>query len=149
MCSQPPKRKDYLYWDLYLEAASLIPGESFIGISGGEPTLYKNQLLDFLVKCIEANPSLQINVLTNAQHFDDTDIRKLTCLNKNVLWGVPLYSPNSAEHDEIVGKEGAFQDLLSGFNILQIRVAGRVKNSIDPSTNFRQGQNLLPDILLD
>lgn len=118
MCSQPPKRKDYLYWDLYLEAASLIPGESFIGISGGEPTLYKNQLLDFLVKCIEANPSLQINVLTNAQHFDDTDIRKLTCLNKNVLWGVPLYSPNSAEHDEIVGKEGAFQDLLSGFNIL-------------------------------
>ena len=118
MCSQPPKRKDYLYWDLYLEAAALIPEGSFLGISGGEPTLYKNQLLDFLVKCVKANSSLQINVLTNAQHFDHTDIRKLTSLNENVLWGVPLYSPNSAEHDGIVGKEGAFQDLLNGFNIL-------------------------------
>jgi His-Xaa-Ser system radical SAM maturase HxsC len=118
MCSQPPKRKDYLHWQLYLEAASLIPNGGVLGISGGEPTLYKEKLLDFLIECVKANRSLQINVLTNAQHFDETDLKKLTILNKNVLWGVPIYSPNSSEHDEIVSKEGAFDNLLRGFNFL-------------------------------
>lgn len=118
MCSQPPKRKDYLHWELYLEAASLIPEGSILGISGGEPTLYKERLLDFLMECVEANSSLQIHVLTNAQHFDEADIEKLTSLNKNVLWGIPLYSADHVEHDNIVGKKGAFENLLQGFNSL-------------------------------
>jgi His-Xaa-Ser system radical SAM maturase HxsC len=118
MCSQPPKRKDYLHWELYLEAASLIPEGAILGISGGEPTLYKGRLLDFLMECVEANSSLQIHVLTNAQHFDEADIEKLTSLNKNVLWGVPLYSADHVEHDNIVGKDGAFENLLQGFNSL-------------------------------
>ena len=118
MCSQPPKNKDYLHWDLYLEAASLIPDGGTLGISGGEPTLYKNQLLQFLIDCIELNKNLQINVLTNAQHFDENDIDKLLILNKNVLWGVPIYSHIASQHDQIVGKEGAFLKLKNGFNCL-------------------------------
>ena len=118
MCSQPPKNKDYLHWDLYLEAASLIPDGGTLGVSGGEPTLYKDQLLQFLIDCIELNKNIQINVLTNAQHFDDNDIDKLVILNKNVLWGVPIYSHIPSEHDQIVGKDGAFSKLENGFNCL-------------------------------
>ena len=118
MCSQPPKKKDYLHWNLYLQAASLIPEGGLLGISGGEPTLYKEELLEFLHDCIVANKNLQINVLTNAQHFDESDIGLLSALNKNVLWGVPLYSDNATEHDRIVGKEGAFENLKKGFNCL-------------------------------
>lgn len=118
MCSQPPKKKDYLYWDLYLKAASLVPQGGVLGISGGEPTLYKSELLQFLIDCIEANKGLQFNVLTNAQHFEESDIDKLSQLNKNVLWGVPLYSDNPSEHNEIVGKNNAFENLLQGFNCL-------------------------------
>ena len=118
MCSQPPKKKDYLHWELYLQAASLIPDGGLLGISGGEPTLYKKQLLGFLHDCIAVNKNLQINVLTNAQHFDENDIESLSALNKNVLWGVPLYSDNAIEHDQIVGKNGAFENLKRGFNCL-------------------------------
>ena len=81
-------------------------------------TLYKEQLLAFLGDCIAANKNLQINVLTNAQHFDENDIAALSALNKNVLWGVPLYSDNAIDHDRIVGKDGAFENLKRGFNYL-------------------------------
>ena len=118
MCSQPPKNKDYLHWDLYLQAVGLMPNGSILGISGGEPTLYKEKLFEFLINCIEVNPSMLIHVLTNAQHFDDKDLEKLEILNKNVLWGVPIYSETAKEHDQIVGKKGAFEKLIEGFNCL-------------------------------
>lgn len=118
MCSQPPKKKDYLHWDLYLKAASLIPPGGVLGISGGEPTLYKSELLQFLMDCLELNESLQFNVLTNAQHFDESDVESLAKLNKNVLWGVPLYSDRPSEHNAIVGKDSAFDNVLKSFNYL-------------------------------
>lgn len=118
MCSQPPKRKDYLHWDLYLKAASLVPDGGILGISGGEPTLYKSELFQFLLDCLELNKHLQFNILTNAQHFEHDDITKLSKLNKNVLWGVPIYSDEPSEHDNIVGKDYAFKNLLKGFNYL-------------------------------
>ena len=34
MCSQPPKNKDYLYFDLYEKACVLLPMNTFIVISG-------------------------------------------------------------------------------------------------------------------
>ena len=118
MCSQPPKNKDYLHWELYLKAAGIMPIGSILGISGGEPTLYKEELFEFLIKAIEINPSLLIHILTNAQHFDVNDLETLEILNENVLWGVPIYSENANEHDQIVGKDGAFDALIEGFNCL-------------------------------
>ena len=47
MCSQPPKNKDYLHFDLYRQALKFINFETEIGISGGEPSLFKNELFEF------------------------------------------------------------------------------------------------------
>ena len=58
------------------------------------------------------------HILSNAQHFEDTDIQFLTSVNKNVLWAIPLYSDLPELHDQIVGKDGAYKKLLSSFNIL-------------------------------
>lgn len=112
MCSQPPKNKDYLYFEEYFEALSLINSNALIGITGGEPSLYKDELLKFLIKILEKNTNLTFQVLTNAQNFEFNDIEKLKQLGNRVEWAIPVYSSVASKHDEIVGKQGAFDRLL-------------------------------------
>ena len=87
MCSQPPKNRDYLYWDLYLSALKLVPKGVVIGITGGEPTLFREKLFNFMIAAISHDPSIQFHVLTNGQHFEADDKNQLTILSDNVLWG--------------------------------------------------------------
>lgn len=117
MCSQPPKKTHVDLYKHFETACELAPPNSFIGISGGEPTLHKHSLLGLLSKMHEVRPDLRFHVLTNAQHFDKQDIETLRTLQR-VLWGVPLYAAESSLHDEIVGKQGAFDSLMTGFSIL-------------------------------
>lgn len=118
MCSQPPKNYDYTHFELYKEAIALIEGPSVIGISGGEPTLFKTDLLDFISDIVKLKPDIKFHVLTNGQHFSDEDISTLKVLRKSIIWAVPIYSSDASEHDKIVGKKGAFDELLKGLNVL-------------------------------
>jgi len=118
MCSQPPKAKDYLHFDLYHSALALIKEPTVIGISGGEPTLYKEALFDFLIEAIARFPDVKFHILTNGQHFSDVDTKKLAKLRKHVIWAIPIYSSHADEHDKIVGKRGAFKGLLANLTIL-------------------------------
>ena len=47
MCSQPPKSNDFTHWELYSQACCQMPDNQTVGISGGEPTLYKKDLFKF------------------------------------------------------------------------------------------------------
>ena len=47
MCSQPPKNKRYDNFNLYKQATLLMPQNSTLGISGGEPTLLKKTIVQF------------------------------------------------------------------------------------------------------
>lgn len=118
MCSQPPKAKDYLHFELYLSGVALIEDTTVIGISGGEPTLYKSKLFDFITKSIALKPNIKFHILTNCQHFSEADSAILQRLRNHVLWAVPIYSHRKDEHDKIVGKNGAFSKLLSNLAIL-------------------------------
>lgn len=118
MCSQPPKNKIYDFYSLYKKALMLVPENMVIGISGGEPTLEKNQLFPFIKEVIKLRPDLRFHILTNCQHFNMYDVEILKEINPAILWGIPLYSHQAGRHDEIVGKPGAFDFLLNGFNIL-------------------------------
>ena len=120
MCSQPPKAKDYLHFDLFKEAINLISGPAIIGITGGEPTLYKKELFNLIRDIIETNNQITFHILSNGQHFEEKDIKLLTRINENVLWAIPFYSDLPELHNQIVGKDGAFEKLLSSFNILML-----------------------------
>lgn len=119
MCSQPPKKTHVDRFDA-LEAACLLadPG-ILIGISGGEPTLYKDRLLTMVERVLAARPDLQFHILSNGQHFDDRDLERLRDERyRRVSWGVPLYAAEAELHDEIVGKAGAFERLHQSFAVL-------------------------------
>ncbi|WP_421696692.1 His-Xaa-Ser system radical SAM maturase HxsC [Aestuariivirga sp.] len=119
MCSQPPKAHHSDMFE-YLElAVSLAPMGARIGLSGGEPTLFKEQLFDLVRRTLVNRPDLSFHILTNGQHFTHSDIPFVRAIPRGrVLWGVPLYSSNSTAHDEIVGKSGAFARLQESFSIL-------------------------------
>lgn len=116
MCSQPPKKTHVDRFSEFAAAALLAPYGETIGISGGEPTLYKEDLLTLIEKVSGERPDVSFHVLTNGQHFEASDIKRLqTPAFNNVTWGIPLYSHDANTHDDIVVKQGAFERLMESF----------------------------------
>ena len=118
MCSQPPKNKSYDDFYLYEKAINLMPDNAHLGITGGEPTLFKEPLFEFLQSIISVKKNFTFHILTNAQHFVREDIKILFSLSENVTWGIPLYSHIPKAHDDIVSKDGAYERLFDSFNYL-------------------------------
>ncbi|MDX8456019.1 His-Xaa-Ser system radical SAM maturase HxsC [Mesorhizobium sp. VK9D] len=127
MCSQPPKKHHVDMFPLFETAVLLAPEHSTIGLSGGEPTLYKAKLFEFLRRTMAARPDVHFHILTNGQHFDRSDLPVLRDLDlTRVLWGIPVYSSDSAVHDDIVGKPGAFEQLRPNLALL-CQVGARIE----------------------
>lgn len=119
MCSQPPKKQHFDMFDRFAEAALLAPQDAYLGISGGEPTLLKERLFEFLLHVSKERPDIRFHVLTNGQHFEAADAQALSEIGVDrVLWGIPLYSSEADQHDKIVGKEGAFHRLGKSLTML-------------------------------
>ncbi|MEA2885147.1 MAG: hypothetical protein QOH32_4403 [Bradyrhizobium sp.] len=116
MCSQPPKKTHHDRFDLLEQACRLAEPESLIGITGGEPTLYKEQLFGMVERVLAARDDLEFHILSNGQHFEREDVERLrNPLWRRVSWGIPLYAPLPDLHDRIVGKEGAHARLEESF----------------------------------
>ena len=119
MCSQPPKDDHFDLFPFYLQAVLLAPPDITIGITGGEPGLYKDALFTLLRRALAARPDLRFHVLTNAQHFDAADAARLAAFRPDrVLWGIPIYAADPALHDAIVGKAGAFAQATASLALL-------------------------------
>src|SRR4051794_4781227 len=143
MCSQPPKKTHHDLFRFIREAVLLAPRGADIGLSGGEPTLYKDDLYRLVRDVSEARPDVSFHILTNAQHFTPADIPQLRAPPfRNVLWGVPLYSARARAHDEIVGKAGAFDALLDSLSVL-MRSAATVELR---TVVLAQNHEALPDL---
>lgn len=119
MCSQPPKKQHVDLMSELETAASLAPPDAYIGLSGGEPLLYKKRLFEMLLSLSLIRPDLTFHILSNGQHFDEEDIDTLREIGiDRILWGIPLYAADAAQHDFIVKKTGAFDRLFRSFSIL-------------------------------
>ena len=119
MCSQPPKPHHVDLFAAFMRTCLVAPEKAVIGITGGEPMLHKEPLLALLAQVHAERPDIRFHVLTNGQHFAPSDINLLNeKAFQNVLWAIPVYAPDPATHDRIVGKPGAFERLLETFEIL-------------------------------
>ena len=118
MCSQPPKERDDTW--LYARAKriiSLLPSSAHgLGLTGGEPTLHADALIDLLEYCERTRPDLSLHLLSNGRRFADPAFaRRYAHVNiDDIMVGIPVYAPEPALHDYIVQARGAFDDTIHG-----------------------------------
>lgn len=143
MCSQPPKKTHNDRFALFEDACLLAGPNAVLGITGGEPLLYKQQLFGMIERVRTKRPDLAFHVLTNGQHFEPDDAARLAkSAFDTVQWGIPLYSDQRDEHDELVGKPGAFEQLEDSFATLALGGASIELRTVVMTRNVARLPNL-------
>lgn len=133
MCSQPPKEIDD--FDRLAEHFRLIdlidPSTLELGLTGGEPTLFRDGFLELIRHCRDRLPATALHVLTNGRLFYYQQFAaKLGALaHPDLILGIPLYSDIDTRHDYIVQAPGAFEETVLGLQHLDrhgVRVEIRI-----------------------
>jgi His-Xaa-Ser system radical SAM maturase HxsC len=133
MCSQPPKEADDS--DRLAEHLRLVelidPATEELGITGGEPTLFRDGFLQLIAHCKERLPATALHVLTNGRlFFYRRFAEKLgRVAHPDLVLGIPLYSDIDSRHDHIVQAPGAYEETVIGLQNLDrhgVRVEIRV-----------------------
>lgn len=133
MCSQPPKAiDDFDRLAEHLRLVDLIDPETReLGITGGEPTLFRDGFLALIERCRDSLPATALHVLTNGRLFFHRRFaeRVGAIAHPDLVLGIPLYSDVDTRHDEIVQAPGAFEQTVIGLQHLDrydVRVEIRV-----------------------
>lgn len=117
MCPQPPKEEDSVRVNEILHLIDCIPNPlTYMGITGGEPTILNQDFLSILQKLNEKNPEIELHVLSNARLCKNASfVRRIRSVAPmRTSFGVPLYSSNPDQHDYIVQSKGAFDETIDG-----------------------------------
>ena len=123
MCPQRPKADSEDRVRTSKRLIELIaPGPEYLTLSGGEPTLLGEQLIDIIRECRNKLPETKLMLLTNGRKLKDISfVDKLAKVSQGYLAvAVALYADTDLEHDKIVGVSGAFDEALQGCNNLAL-----------------------------
>lgn len=115
-----------------------------IGITGGEPTLNFNKLLELIEAIAQKAPNKRIHILTNGRNFARIENVKRIASIKNIKisFGIPLYSDIAEEHDYIVGVKGAFIETINGlYNLAKYKQEIEIRTVI-LKQNYKQLRGL-------
>jgi His-Xaa-Ser system radical SAM maturase HxsC len=126
MCSQPPRSADdsWLVDELRQVIPLISPDTAELGLTGGEPGLLRERLVD-LVQMMKAHlPRTAVHILSNGRQFSDVDLANSMgkVQHPDLMIGIPLYSDLPEEHDFVVQAKGAFDETIRG--ILHLKRAG-------------------------
>lgn len=91
-----------------------------VGISGGEPTLMGDKLVDLIRYIRKTLPNSDIHILSNSRNFKDIDYtrRVVEAAEDKLFVGIPLHSDYYRDHDIIAGAKEAFNETMVGmFNL--------------------------------
>ena len=142
MCSQPPAQSDDS--DLLAENQRVIEladkSTSVLGITGGEPTLLKEDLIKLISYCNFRLPETHLHLLTNGRLLRNEDYtKKLAAISHLKLTvAIPLYSDIDSEHDYIVqAKKGFEQTVLGILNLARYKIPIELRVVIHKLNFFR------------
>lgn len=142
MCSQPPRPSDDRgRVSEHMRTIDLIdPATRELGLTGGEPTLLKDDFLSLVEHCKRRLPATALHVLSNGRAFYYREFAdRLGSLgHPDLMLGIPLYSDTDAEHDYIVQARGAFEQTVFGLHHLaRSRVAVEIRVVVHRQTHER------------
>jgi His-Xaa-Ser system radical SAM maturase HxsC len=142
MCSQPPKRiNDFDRINEHLRLIDLIdPQTRELGITGGEPTLFKSDFLRLIEYCKNKLPTTALHVLTNGRLFYYRCLAQdlATIGHPDLMLGIPVYSDVDFEHDYVVQAKGAFEETVLGLhNLARYNVPVEIRVVIHRQTYHR------------
>jgi len=115
-CSQPPKPSGHIFTES-LVALRHFSKACTIGITGGEPTLYWDEFLQFCRAVSKDLPNKNFHVLSHGRNLSDTDrVAQLveTGFFDKSYFGIPLHGHNSKIHDAATQREGSFNETVNG-----------------------------------
>lgn len=126
MCSQPPRDVDdgWIVEEM-LELLPLMPRETpEVMLSGGEPSLLRQGLLDIVRAAKSYLPETSLHILSNGRGFADRDFAEAVAAiaHPDLMIGIPLYADVADVHDYVVQARGAFDETLRG--ILNLKRSG-------------------------
>jgi His-Xaa-Ser system radical SAM maturase HxsC len=122
MCPQPPKTHDRTLTDMSKRILNLIKIDSnqTICLTGGEPTLLKEDFFDILGVINKKHPKSTVMMLTNGKSFANFEFTKrfVSLKPKDFLTCVSMHSDVDEVHDQIVGVKGSFYKTAMGLQNL-------------------------------
>ena len=122
MCPQPPKKDEYSFLTINNKILDYLRNEpiQYIGITGGEPTLKKDDLIKLLKKSQSYFPNATINLLTNAKKLEDFSLAKeISLANQNITFCISFPSDNEDDFDGIMGAKN-YHCVLKGIQNLAL-----------------------------
>ena len=142
MCPQPSSSdaEDILKNNISLIGMMDPNRTEYLAITGGEPTMLGEGLLDLIQECKNHLPRTALAILTNGLKLAEIDfVRKIAGVNHPFLtFAIPLYSDNDAIHDMTVGVPGSFYKTIKGLhNLALFRYRVEIRTVIHALNNDR------------
>lgn len=124
MCPQPPCEDPKGLWEQNLQLIDLMDPQEVtcLAITGGEPTLLGDRLVELIRRCRQKVPQAHLTLLTNARKLKKFDYAKAVVQAgyPALLVEVPLFADNDTEHDRVMGARGSFWDTIQGLHNLAL-----------------------------
>jgi His-Xaa-Ser system radical SAM maturase HxsC len=122
MCPQPPKAHDRTLTETSKRILNLVKIENnqTICLTGGEPTLLKEDFFDILGVIKKKQPKSTVMLLTNGKLFANFEFTKrfVSLRPKDFLTCVSMHSDVDEVHDRIVGVKDSFYKTVMGLQNL-------------------------------
>lgn len=99
-------------------------------ITGGEPTLIRNDFIDILTRCTTEHPESSLQILTNGQTLHDFEFAKqcLELSTPKTCFCVSMHGDTPLTHDLIVRRKHAFSKVHSSlYNLSKLNVGIEIR----------------------
>lgn len=146
MCCQPPMDNDDID-ELFEQNLAIIDRAPkdipVVGISGGEPTLLGDRLIELIRHIRTTLPDSDIHILSNGRNFKDIEYtrRVVEAAEDKLFVGIPLHSDYYRDHDIIAGAKEAYNETMAGiFNLAAFGAAIELRIVINKLNYMRLPQ---------
>lgn len=124
-CPQPPKDDSFNRTQFNKKLIRLMDKNTeYLGITGGEPTLMGDELLELINECKISLPKTHVHMLTNGRWYkNEKNVQKLAEIrHPKFSLGIPIFADTDKEHDYLMGAKNSLIQTIDGlYNLAKYR----------------------------